>query len=184
MTGPVTLIGYSMGGSITAAYSAAFPDEVKQAILIAPAGMGHDLGFTAKLTQNLPVIGDWLFMLLYPRAHRKGCEAERAGVTSSVENVFELQLAEQGRRGFLRSVLSSLRGILAEELEPQHRTIANSSIPVLAIWGADDTIIPLSRKDVLESWNPNSTNIVIDDAGHGLTYTHTNQVGKAILEKL
>lgn len=184
VSGPVTLVGYSMGGAIAAAYAAAYPAKVKQAILIAPAGMGHDLGLTAKVTQNLPLIGDWLFMLLYPRAHRKGCEEERAGVTSSVENIFELQLAEQDRRGFLRSVLSSLRGILAQVLETQHRTIANAGIPLLAIWGEDDTIIPLSRKDVLSGWNPDVANIVIDDAGHGLTYTHTDQVAQAILDRL
>lgn len=184
VTEPVTLIGYSMGGSVTTAYAAAHPNKVKQAILIAPAGMGHDLGFVAKLTQNLPVIGDWLMLAFYPKAHRKGCEAERAGEVSTVENIFDLQLAEQNTRGFFRSVLSSLRGILSQVLEPQHRTIAKAGLPVLAIWGSEDAIIPISRKDVLAGWNPGVEQVVIDGAGHGVTYTHTDKVAQTILDRL
>jgi pimeloyl-ACP methyl ester carboxylesterase len=184
VTEPVTIVGYSMGGAIAAAYTAAHPDKVKQAILIAPAGMGHDLGFTAKLTQSLPVIGDWLFLAFYPKAHRKGCEEERAGEASTVENIFDLQLAEQNSRGFFRSVLSSLRGILSLVLEPQHRKIAKAGVPILAIWGSKDTIIPISCKNVLAGWNPDAKQVVIDGAGHGVTYTHTDQVAQAILDRL
>lgn len=181
---PITLIGYSMGGAVAAAFAAAHPEKVKQTILIAPAGMGHDLGMIAKITQYTPLIGDWLMLAFFPKSHRQGCEAERASVTSTVDNVFDLQIAEQDTRGFFRSVLSSLRGILAMVLETQHRKIASSGIPVTAIWGRDDTIIPITRKDVLAGWNPDASNIVIEGAGHGLTYTHTDQVGAAILGRL
>ena len=43
-----------------------------------------------------------------------------------------------------------------------------------AIWGADDGVIPLSAKDQLEVWNPKVRHHVIEEAGHGVTYTHTD----------
>lgn len=180
VTQPVAIIGYSMGGAVAAAFAAAHPNQVSRAALIAPAGMGHDLGAMAKLAKSLPLIGDWLMALFFPIAHRKGCEAERAAVTSTIPDIFEMQLAEQHRRGFTRSVLSSLRGLLAQDLQPQHRTIAASNIPVLALWGSLDTTIPISRKDILQNWNPNASHHVVNGAGHGLTYTHTDTIAATI----
>jgi pimeloyl-ACP methyl ester carboxylesterase len=36
---PFTLVGYSLGGAIAAAYSALYPQLVRRLILIAPAGL-------------------------------------------------------------------------------------------------------------------------------------------------
>jgi len=47
-------------------------------------------------------------------------------------------------------------------------------LDIHAIWGADDVVIPLSAKDQLEAWNPKVRHHVIDGAGHGVTYTHTD----------
>ena len=45
------LVGYSMGGSIAAAYAANHPDRLSKLILIASAGAGHNLGFAAKVAK-------------------------------------------------------------------------------------------------------------------------------------
>jgi pimeloyl-ACP methyl ester carboxylesterase len=58
--------------------------------------------------------------------------------------------------------------------------LAQVGLPVLAIWGEDDDVIPLSAKDQLADWNPNVRQEVIEGAGHGLTYTHVNEVMSAL----
>lgn len=176
---PVTLVGYSMGGAIVTCFAAAHPDRVHRLALVAPAGLGHDLGPIARFTTGVPVLGDWLFHMMYPRQLRAGIAAERA-LPSSVQGITDLQLAQLDRRGFLRSVLSSLRGILHAPLETEHRKIAGTGIPVTAVWGREDKVIPLGALRTLARWNPAARHEVIDGAGHGLTYTHTDQLARAL----
>ncbi len=175
----LTVLGYSMGGAIASAFVAEHPERVRRLILLAPAGMGHDLGRLAKFTRDTPLMGDWLMLLRFPAGHRKGTQAERA-LPSEVDGIVDYQQAELDRRGFVPAVLASLRGMLAQSLEQAHRSIGRSDIPVLAIWGRDDRVIPLAAMGQLAQWNRAARHEVIDGAGHGLTYTHATAILTAI----
>ena len=70
--------------------------------------------------------------------------------------------------------MASLRGALANDTKEDHQRIAYYDLDIHAIWGADDDVIPLSAKDQLEAWNPKVRHHVIEGAGHGVTYTHTD----------
>jgi len=179
ITEDVTLLGYSMGGAIVSAFAARHPERVLRVILLAPAGMGHDLGKLARFTRDTPILGDWLMLLRYPGAHMKGTEAERV-LPSEVEGIVDYQQAELSKRGFVPAVLSSLRGILPRPLEKEHRAISREGIPVLAIWGRDDAVIPIRAMGQLTQWNRVARHEVIEGAGHGLTYTHAAAVLRAI----
>ncbi|WP_026758590.1 alpha/beta fold hydrolase [Sediminimonas qiaohouensis] len=175
----ITLLGYSMGGAIASAFAATEPGRLRHLILVAPAGMGHDLGPMARITRDVPGLGDWLFRVAFARGHRNATEAERhAPATPS--DIVDIQQAELGRRGFVPAILASLRGMLKGNSEAEHRRIAAAGIPVLAIWGREDTVIPLSARDVLAAWNPQARHAIIDGAGHGLPYTHSTKVIAAI----
>ncbi len=175
----ITLIGYSMGGAIAAAYAAENAFRLRRLILIAPAGMGHDLGALTRFATDWPLVGDWAFHMAYPSIAQKAIEAERHG-PSSVPNIADLQHAEFARRGYLRSVLSSLRYMLRRDLEEEHKRIPAQEVPVLAIWGRDDTIIPISAMGQLTQWNRNARQHVIEGAGHGLVFSHSLEVAEAI----
>ena len=69
-----------------------------------------------------------------------------------------------------------------EAASRHHAAIARSGVPVRAVWGAEDRVIPLSRKARLAEMNPDAYQYVIEGAGHGLTYTHTDRVLTAIME--
>ncbi|MCF6232356.1 MAG: alpha/beta hydrolase [Rhodobacteraceae bacterium] len=173
--GDITLLGYSMGGAIATGFTAAHPDKVRQLILLASAGMGVGAKRMTRFIARTPVIGDWLFLALFARTHRKGCEAERH-LPSSVENIIDLQLNELRYKGFVPAVLASIRGILASSLTKEHKAIHRAGIPVLAVWGSDDALIPLTAMGNLTEWSRDVRQDVIDGSGHGLTYTHTDAV--------
>ncbi|MBD3665613.1 alpha/beta fold hydrolase [Sulfitobacter aestuariivivens] len=173
--GRVTLIGFSMGGAIAASYAATFPDRMRHLILLASAGMVHAMGPEVRFMRDVPAIGDWLTLAYYPRVARHVIRAERA-TPGSVLNIGEMQEAELDFKGYLPAVLSSLRGILARPMKDTHHTIRDAKVPVLAIWGGEDTTIPLSAIGLLTEWNRDATQEVIDGAGHGLPYTHTDEV--------
>lgn len=177
--GNLTLIGYSMGGAISTAFASEKPDRVKRLILLAPAGMGLARGKMMRFIIDTPIIGDWLMLALFPRIHRKGVRAER-DLPSAVPNITELQAEELEYRGFTPAVLSSLRGLLSRTLEAEHKKLHAAGTPVLAIWGSDDKVIPASSIGTLAEWSRNTRHEVIEGAGHGLTYTHADEIMKIL----
>jgi pimeloyl-ACP methyl ester carboxylesterase len=170
-----TLVGYSMGGAIATAFTAAHPDRVRQLVLLAPGGMGIRSKQMAAYASRTPVIGDWLMLARFPLTHRRDTETERH-LPSSVDRVVDRQQAELNYRGFVPAVLSSLRGILARPLQAEHKAIHRAGVPVLAIWGREDNVVPLSSMGTLTEWSRSARQEVIEGAGHGLTYTHTDAV--------
>ena len=175
----ITMLGYSMGGAITTAYAARNPQRLRQAVLLAPAGLGHDLGPIAQLVANHRRLGSWLMMAFYGRSYGQSLEAER-DLPTAIPGIVDLQKAELGYRGFRAAVLSSLRGILDREQEEEHRRIHAAGTPVLALWGEADEIIPISGMDKLADLNPGARNHVIKEAGHALAYTHSDQVNEVL----
>ncbi|MEO0939438.1 MAG: alpha/beta fold hydrolase [Pseudomonadota bacterium] len=173
--GPVTLMGYSMGGAIAAAFAAAHPARCVRIVLLASAGMQNPPGGLAGVIRTVPVVGDWLMLALYPWILRKGIAAER-GLPSAVPDIGAKQVAELDVRGFVPAVLSSLRGILSTPLEDAHRAIHAASIPVHAIWGAQDALIPASAHKALGQWNPDAVQDVLEDGTHAITYTHADEI--------
>ncbi len=177
--GDHAVIGYSMGGAIAAAFAASRPDDIRQVVLLAPAGMepvGED---RLRALFRTPVIGAWLMLLLYPSILKKGLEAEE-GLPSSVPDITSMQRAELNYRGFVPAVHASMRGMLSDDLQETHGALYSQGIPVLAIWGQLDDVILISAKDKLGDWNPDSVHYVVEDAGHAVTYTHTAEVVEQI----
>jgi pimeloyl-ACP methyl ester carboxylesterase len=175
----ITLLGYSMGGAIATGFAALHPNRLRRMVLIAPAGMGHDLGPVARLVSNYERLGQWVMLAFYGRSLRRATEAER-DLPSAIEGVVDLQQNELKYRGFRPAVLSSIRGLLGDVQENAHHAVATSAVPVLAIWGRDDEVIPLAGKDKLRAWNPAARQEVIENVGHCLAYTHADEVGAVI----
>ena len=172
------LVGYSMGGSIASAYAARNPDKLKKLTLLASAGMMHNLGFLAKAAK-FPIFGRFLFFLFYGLLHKRSTEKERM-LTSSVPNIVERQQNELNFKGFLPSVLASIKGILSSNSYEDHIALKDVNFPILAIWGGVDSVIPISCKDILISWNPKIKNIVIPLGTHSITYTHAQEIIKIV----
>ena len=173
--GKFSIVGYSMGGAIVTLFTAAHPDRIQQMILLAPAGMGAVAGKIGNFIGKTPVVGDWLMLAFYPMQLRKGIAAERA-LPTAIPEICDLQENELRFRGFVPAVLSSLRGLLGNTLQQEHEVIHRAGVPVLSIWGHDDDVIPLTAVGTLAQWSPDAVQEVVDGAGHGLTYTHTDEV--------
>ena len=179
----ITLLGYSMGGAIATGFTATHPDRVRQLVLLAPAGVETKVGAMARFITKVPAIGDWLMLALFPYRYRKETEAERA-LPGSVENIVDLQQRELEFKGFIPAVLASMRGILSDPQQEAHRAIHKAGVPVLAIWGGKDKVIPLTAMSTLATWSRNARQEVIDKAGHGLPYTHTDAILATMSETL
>jgi pimeloyl-ACP methyl ester carboxylesterase len=145
VTDQVTLVGYSMGGAIATAFAAENPDRVKRLVLIAPAGLTRVVHPAVDLAVKVPVLGDLAFRLLGPLALRRAWPGD--------DQLSVLKRAEIGKPGFLSATLSALRGILAERQEADHRALGRADVPVIALWGQDDRVVPVAGMGVLAVWN-------------------------------
>ncbi len=179
VTDDFLLIGYSMGGAIATSYAGANPGRVRQLVLLASAGLIPLPGGMLRFVKTIPLLGDWVMYASYPRTHRRGTEAER-DLTSSVTNITDMQQRELDYRGFVPAVLASLRGVLNEDLSADYQNLHRIGVPVLAIWGRDDTVVPIAAMGHLVKISRSIKHEVIQGAGHGLAYTHTKDVLKII----
>lgn len=161
---PVVLVGHSNGGRISMAFSIKYPQLVRQLILIDSAGVYHNepklrikravFGGAAKLGKRLTK-SDKLRKLLYKTA--------RAG---------DYQQAPPNMQQTMVNLNND-----DKNLHPE-----NVSVPTQLIWGAQDSLTPLSDGKYLTAKITGSKLHVIEDARHAPFYTHPNQVGTIIAE--
>lgn len=175
-----TLIGYSMGGSIVSAFASAEPGRTNHLVLLAPAGMAHAPSKVTRIAAKVPLIGDWLFLMLAGPELVSG--TRQTPGESLAKTLSEKQAEEIALKGYLPSVLSSIRNQLSETLEGAHKQIAKDTVDVTAIWGLEDTVIPIEAMDVLRRWNPDVAHTAIPGAGHALGMTHPDAVNAAIIK--
>ncbi|MHC0052142.1 alpha/beta fold hydrolase [Actibacterium sp. D379-3] len=178
LAGVEMMLGYSMGASIAVAWAAAAPERVQRLVLLAPAGLGQMQGRLMRFMTRVPVLGDWVMRVFGGVILRRGIR--RAQAPSAVEGIAQMQAEETYHRGYLAAVLSSQRHMLAEDLEPEHRRIARSGQPLLAIWGDADAVIPLSALGRLSQINRQARQVTVAGAGHGLPYTHVREIHAAL----
>ena len=179
----ITLFGYSMGGAIATDFAAQNPGRIRQLILLAPAGIEIVRSGFTRFVIDTPFLGDWLMLTLYPFLHRIGTAKERK-LPSTVDNIVDLQQAELKTHGFIPAVLSSMRSMVVTDREEAHKSIQRAGVPVLVVWGEQDEVIPLKAVGILATWNRKARQEVVDGAGHGLPYTHTDAVLAAMSDEL
>lgn len=180
--GPLTVIGFSMGGAIATQFAAENTDKVTSLVLMAPAGIKPVYAEGADRWKTAPVVGDWYARVLGGRELKRELTAwdDAPAPATVVPDLLDRQLAEPRFQGFLPAVLSSKRHCLRESYAASHERIADAGIPTLAIWGEDDPVIPLSTLGRLAELNPNAHHVQIKGAGHGLPQTHPAHVAQAL----
>ena len=177
VTDRVGLMGYSMGGAIATAYAADHPDRVRNVILVAPAGLTFEATNFEAFVARVPIFGDWVMGLLFERRSRRALKTQQDG---EVPGITKQKTRELNFKGYGRSVLASLRGILLEMMIDDHKKIAEEKIPVLAVWAEQDDTIPLKGLGYLAQINRASRNEMIEGADHIMPHTHA----KAIIDRL
>ena len=176
---PVCLAGLSMGGPITAAFTARYPQSVTKLILIDPAG-ARDLFFSPLLKLvAAPGVGERLLDL-----------AGNGGVIRTIASaIYDRKLAEDfverymvqvQYKGFRNAILSTLRHNVIGCCIDTYRRVGSLGKPVLLLWGRHDTTVPLRQSDDLRAAMPAVEFHVIEDCSH-IPHYEKPEVTNAIL---
>lgn len=175
LTDDLTVVGYSMGGAIATAFAANEPHRMKRLILLAPSGVETTESEFSRFCRTKPVLGKWAHGAM--AGFRMRSAIARDPSADVAPDVIDAQKADLKRRGFLPAILSSRQNILDSSQEHEHRSISRDGIPVIAIWGDQDSVIPIRALGTMAQWNRTAHQEVVKGAGHALPYSHGEQVG-------
>lgn len=161
---PVHLVGLSLGAAVAAEFTARHPARVRRLALISPVVHGVAGNPLVELAP-IPVVGPLVLRLVgVPKivARAKallggGQAARRYGA------LFERQTRVPG---FERSLLRLLRGDMFADFAPTYAQVGRAGLPVLVIWGAQDTEITRQAVHRLLAATPQARLEVLRQAGH------------------
>lgn len=179
---PFGLAGLSMGGPIVAEFTARHPERVNRLVLLVPAGLdlaSSDSG-AAKLVQ-MPIIGDFVWrmvgksILLGDPQYDESARAPEDRLRGDVTEQFQY-------RGYLQALLSTLRHMPMAGREETFTRVAETGIPVLAIYGAKDETVLISSAERLQALIPAADIRVLEEGEHGLNYQHHKIVNPWLVE--
>ncbi|WP_288195448.1 alpha/beta hydrolase [uncultured Pleomorphomonas sp.] len=169
----VNLLGASLGGGIAIAFAGAHPDRIISLNLIAPEGGGED-GERVNDLLLLPAIGDWIFRVPGPRI-LQGMMADANNDNPSAQRGMVAWMQEQTRyRGYGDGILNSIRNTLSNHglsWQPDAlEAIGRSGVPVIAIWGTKDMIVPFAHSRELQSRIPQLQLVPLSGQGHAINF--------------
>lgn len=183
LTRPVHLVGLSMGGPITAAFTARYPSRVKSLTWIDPAGARSITETPMLKLIKLPYLAEMLLWIM----------GSEAFVKRNVRDFFDPNLVERFKdmyrvqmkyKGFLRAMLSSTRNGMLESFLPLYKQVGKLGLPVLLFWGRNDTTVPIEHSKDICTAVPNIELHIVENCGHIPHYERPEETNPRLLEFL
>jgi pimeloyl-ACP methyl ester carboxylesterase len=182
-TRPVSLVGLSTGGPITAAFTALHPERVNKLVLIDPIG-AKPLAISRILKiAAMPILGEAIIGLL----GIKGMFKIIASDFSDRKLVKEFQsryIVQMHYKGFKRAILSTIRNHMLDSFIDYYQRIGKMDKPVLLFWGRNDPTVPFNHSDELRKAMPDVEFYAIENCGHIPHYEKPHEVNPILLEFL
>lgn len=174
-TSPVNLVGLSMGGPITATFTARHPERVRSLTLIDPSGV-RPVSLTPMLKlAKIPVLAETIF----------GVMGTEGMVRTAGKDFYDPRLVDHfiGKyrdqmqyKGFKRALLSSIRNNMLDSFVKTYEHLGQMDKPVQLFWGRNDATVPFEHSDDLRTAIPNVEFHVIENCGHIPHYEKPNEV--------
>jgi pimeloyl-ACP methyl ester carboxylesterase len=180
---PVNLVGLSMGGPITAAFTARHAERVKSLTLIDPAG-ARAVSLSPMLkAMKLPGLAEAVFGLVGSESLLKSA-AKDFFDPELVEMFLEKYKVQMQYKGFKRAILSTIRNNMLGAFIETYKTLGKMDKPVLLVWGRNDTTVPFVHSDDLRAAVPQAEFHVIEECGHIPHYEKPEEFNPILLEFL
>lgn len=183
LTRPVNLVGLSMGGPVTAAFTARHPERVRSLTLIDPAGARAIPETRMLKLVKLPFIAEAILFLVGSEPFVKHA-AKDFFDPKLVEQFLDKYRVQMRYKGFLRAMLSSTRNGMLGSFLDVYRHVGQMSKPVLLFWGRNDQTVPFEYSSDLCAAIPDLEFHAIENCGHIPHYERAEAVNPVLLEFL
>lgn len=140
-TGPVHLVGHSMGGHMAVHVAARYPELIRRLVLVDAAGIPRPLtvGALVRFVYELAPPKQWGDPAFLPVIWGDALSAGPLAVAQALRNIL---------RDDVRALLPSIR------------------VPTLVLWGSGDSVIPLEHARIFRDTIPGATLALIPNAFH------------------
>ena len=183
VTGPVSLVGLSTGGPITATYTARFPERISQLVLIDPVGAKPFAVGRVLKVMAMPFVGETIIGLLGIGGMTRISSSE-AGIRAYADRILPGYISQMRYKGFKRAILSSIRNNLLGSILDVYEKIGKMNKPVLLFWGPHDHTVPFKHSELLRKVMPDLQFHAIENTGHIPHYEKPHVVNPILLEFL
>lgn len=159
--GEMHMMGNSMGGGITALYAAAYPEQIKTAVLFDPAGIleYENEMIDMVLAGDNPLIptkpGDFKRLMDFAMEKKPfipwpipGVMEEQALANREINEVIFAAIMEAGFKPDFRNTVSGI------------------TVPVLIVWGKEDRVLDYRNGEVFKAAIPGAQLTLLEGIGH------------------
>lgn len=167
-----TIIGHSLGGGVAMQFLYQHPDYAQRLILIGSGGLGPDVGLTLRLLSApgaeliMPIIAPRQVLTAGDRVwswlRKAGIEAPRG---EEIWRSYSTFSDAPTRQAFLRT-LRSVVDYRGQAVSALNRLNTRTELPIMAIWGEKDAIIPVKHAYAAQQARPDIRLEVLAGVGH------------------
>lgn len=187
----VSLVGHSMGGQITIAYTIKYPDQISNLILIAPAGF--EIFYDQEIELLKKIISPEILFKTSNHQIRLNYQFNFFKMPLEAEDMITDRISIKTDEEFFNHctiVSNSLFGLLTE---PVFDHLKELNIPTLIFFGKNDLLIP--NKSIHQTTTEeiallgaskikNSKVIMLEECGHFLQYEKPEQFNSQLISFL
>jgi pimeloyl-ACP methyl ester carboxylesterase len=178
-----SVIGLSMGGAISTAFTSSHSGYVIKHVMIDPAGAEKiELPLAVK-TAKIPVLGDLLFGLMGSGNMVKGLASDVLD-KKLVERFQEQYKTQMQFKGFKRAILSSMRNGMLDSFYETYQRAGQLKKPTLLFWGRQDATVPYDHSAKIMRAIPHAEFHTIENCGHIPHYEKPELVNSILLDFL
>ncbi|MGH7675673.1 MAG: alpha/beta fold hydrolase, partial [Gemmatimonadales bacterium] len=171
------LAGHSMGGAIAAEVALAHPERVQGLVLVGAAGYGVRAPLRLRWTR-WPIVGGLAAALRGRGSTGQLLRAMYADPAKVTEQDIDQYYAPVASDDYGRALRTTLREFRFDALRGRLTTL---EIPTLAIWGAQDHLVPVTLGRALAAELLRVAFVVIPDAGHAVQEEAPEEVNRLLI---
>ncbi|MCB0939496.1 MAG: alpha/beta fold hydrolase [Mycobacterium sp.] len=167
-----TIVGHSLGGGVAMQFVYQHPDYCERLVLIGSGGLGPDVGWTLRLLSApgaeliMPVIAPQPVLSAGEKVRswfaKMGIESPRG---AEIWNAYSSFSDAETRQAFLRT-LRSVVDYRGQAVSALNRLNVRADMPIMAIWGEQDAIIPVQHAYAALEARPDARLEVMPGVGH------------------
>jgi pimeloyl-ACP methyl ester carboxylesterase len=181
-----SVVGHSLGGGVAMQFVYQHPDYAKRLILISSGGLGPDVGWVLRLLSApgaelvLPIIAPPPVLAI---GNKLRSWLKSAGIQSprgaELWSAYSSLSDGETRQSFLRT-LRSVVDYRGQAVSALSRLQLRQDLPVMAIWGECDGIIPVDHAYAAHEARTDARLEVLPDVGHFAQVEAPNEVVELI----
>lgn len=182
---PVHLVGRSLGARLVTCFTDQYPQRVHKLIVVSSALISPKISIFEHM-RILPYIGVYLSRVLGKQLVKLQINTYKKYVhdQDSIKHYRHLILDQMRYKGTERAFRSLMKGNTIFDCPDVFQRVARKKSTVAFIWGDDDLIVPNTRIESYMEQYPHYSYYNIENAGHGINFTHPHQFNKALLSFL